>query len=394
MAADIQRVRWALAKVEEKLNENPNLSVGSTVMKQLLDLYKDCKGIDQLINTRHFDEEHFGGLVEKVKARSGRLGNAQTAMAEHVSRMFSEENGHASDKTSGKTDGESKAAAVSANEAAVAWQKAEGERAEKDDRDICLKMLSLMKGQLLKCHEDLTQRLGAAGGQNAIFSPEDLAESNEEASYDLEGIMSSILGATRQHIQRQLVALFSPLTEFATLSSVDVAVEPPTQNGDASTSNNDSTMDVDGTAPSGVTSEDISKALYGSPRESKDRNDDDKEKAEEPRGDTEAVAGPSSADVNKGYNKDEDEGKSICGRGPSFWLSVCPPQQTRLPLPRLMNRELDGLFLIKMNHCPQHSVRHFRWHRPPRTLIGTSCRSFNRATRRPSSNLCGRRSIC
>ena len=40
MAADIQRVRWALAKVEEKFNENPNFAVGNTVMKQLLDLYK------------------------------------------------------------------------------------------------------------------------------------------------------------------------------------------------------------------------------------------------------------------------------------------------------------------------------------------------------------------
>ena len=363
MAADIQRVRWALAKVEEKFNENPGFAVGNTVMKQLLDLYKDCKAIDQLINTRHFDEEHFNGLVEKVKARSGRLGNAQLAMAEHVSRMFSE-NGHdPSEKKSGEADGgkdepkdaaaealhkaegeraeksrvadgekEKPEAATSANEAAVAWQKAEGERAERDDREICLKMLSLMKDQLLKCHEDLTRRLGAAGGQNAIFSPEDLAETNEEASYDLEGIMSSILGATRQHIQRQLVALFSPLAEFATISSVEV-VDPPAQNG--STPNNGGGadeqphMDVDGgdsATPSGVTSEDIAKALYGSARESRDANDDDgpeREKSEDPQGAAEAVAGPSNADVNKGDNKDEGEGKSICGGGPTFLLSVC-----------------------------------------------------------------------
>ena len=45
MAADIQRVRWALAKVEEKFNENPNFAVGNTVMKQLLDLYKVRRGL-------------------------------------------------------------------------------------------------------------------------------------------------------------------------------------------------------------------------------------------------------------------------------------------------------------------------------------------------------------
>ena len=367
MAADIQRVRWALAKVEEKFNENPSMAVGNTVMKQLLDLYKDCKSIDQLINTRHFDEEHFDGLVEKVKARSGRLGNAQLAIAEHLSRMFSENGLASSEKKSGEADGgkdepkdapkdaaaealqkaegvpteksrvadgekEEPEAEASANEAAVAWQKAEGERAERDDREICLKMLSLMKDQLLKCHEDLTRRLGAAGGQNAIFSPEDLAETNEEASYDLEGIMSSILGATRQHIQRQLVALFSPLAEFATISSAEV-VDTPDQNGVHSTPNNDGepNMDVDGgdsAAPSGVTSEDIAKALYGSARESRDANDDEGPEREksgdpQPQGAAEAVAGPSNAVVNKGDNKDEGEGKSICGGGPTFLLSVC-----------------------------------------------------------------------
>ena len=87
---DIQRARWALEKFEKKFNENPSFAASGTVMKQLLDLYKDCKSIDEVMSTRHFDEEHFDGLVEKVKARSGRLGNAQLAMAEHVSRMFSE----------------------------------------------------------------------------------------------------------------------------------------------------------------------------------------------------------------------------------------------------------------------------------------------------------------
>ena len=87
---DIQRARWALEKFENKFNENPSFVASGTVMKQLLDIYKDCKSIDEVMGTRHFDEEHFDGLVEKVKARSGRLGNAQLAMAEHVSRMFSE----------------------------------------------------------------------------------------------------------------------------------------------------------------------------------------------------------------------------------------------------------------------------------------------------------------
>ena len=356
IAGDIQGIRWTLSKIEEKINENPRQSLGNTIMKQLYELYKSCKGIDEVLNTKHFDEEHFDGPVEKLKARS--KGNAQMAMAEHVSRMFSE-NGHASEKPEGAEEKkdeqkkEAEAAPTSANEVAVAWQKAEGERAEKDDREMCLKMLSLMKGQLLKCHEDLTRRLGAAGGQNAIFSPEDLAETNEEASNDLEGIMSSILGATRQHIQRQLVALFSPLG-FASISSVE-AMGPPPQNGTSSTPDNvinipenviDMVLDSEGTAaPSGVTSEDISKALYGTP--SKDTNKDDgpeKEKSADPQGAADAVAGPSNADVGKGDNKDDEEGKSICGVlscfFPAFCLySVANTAECRLvsSLSRLMN---------------------------------------------------------
>ena len=348
---DIQRARWALEQFEKKLNDNPSFVASGTVMKQLLDIYKECKSIDEVMGTRHFDEEHFEGLVEKVKARSGRLGNAQLAMAEHVSRMFSETSPGKSEEevvADGKKEtpekkkkDETAAAAAptsSGNEAAVAWQKAEGERAEKDDRDVCLKMLSLMKQQLLKAHADMQVRLGITGGQEAIFSPEDLAETNEEASSDLEGIMSSILGATRQHIQRQLVALFSPLAEFASISSVDVVDPPPTQNGAAAPSPmNDSgpkNMDVDGegsAAPSGVTSEDISKALYGSaPREASDKKDGDgpeKEKSQDSKEGAAdaAAAGPSnSTDRSKSdNNENEEQGKSICDSGLSFLLSVC-----------------------------------------------------------------------
>ena len=342
---DIQRARWALEKFEKKFNENPTFAASGTVMKQLLDIYKECKSIDEVMSTRHFDEEHFDGLVEKVKARSGRLGNAQLAMAEHVSRMFSETSPGKSEEavadgekeTPEKKEKDETAAAAAAptssgNEAAVAWQKAEGERAEKDDREICLKMLSLMKQQLLKAHGDMQVRLGVTGGQEAIFSPEDLAETNEEASSDLEGIMSSILGATRQHIQRQLVALFSPLAEFASISSV---APPPTQNGAASPPMNDSApknMDVEGdesAAPSGVTSEDISKALYGSaPRGASDKKEGDgpeKDKSQDSKEGAAdaAAAGPSDADGNKGdNNEDEEQGKSICGGGLSFFL--CP----------------------------------------------------------------------
>ena len=345
---DIQRARWALEKFENKFNENPSFVASGTVMKQLLDIYKECKSIDEVMGTRHFDEEHFDGLVEKVKARSGRLGNAQLAMAEHVSRMFSETSPGKSEEagadgkkeTPEKKEKEETAAAAattsSGNEAAVAWQKAEGERAEKDDRDICLKMLSLMKRQLLKAHADMQVRLGITGGQEAIFSPEDLAETNEEASSDLEGIMSSILGATRQHIQRQLVALFSPLAEFASISSVEV-VDPPTQNGAAPSPLNDSgptNMVVDGdesaAAPSGVTSEDISKALYGSaPREASDKKEGDgpeKEKSQDSKEGAAdaAAAGPSDADRSKSdNNENEEEGKSICDSGLSVFLSIC-----------------------------------------------------------------------
>ena len=292
------------------------------------------------MKTSHFEEEHFDGLVEKVKVRSGRLGNAQLAMAEHVNKMFSDQTvPKRRDADTDHDKGESEVAGpATANEAAVAWQRAEGERAEKDDRETCLKLLSLMKDQLLKCHDSLTRGLGATGGQNAIFSPEDLAESNEEASYDLEGIMSSILGATRQHIQRQLVALFSPFVDQQPTQNENGTATPPPNNDGSGVGDDRHNMDLDASSgddggakavPSGVTSEDIARALYGGTTMGAGRGGGEvagagpeKEKSEEPSG---AAAPSCVVDENNGANSNEEEGKSICSLlpfspGPAFCL--------------------------------------------------------------------------
>jgi ubiquitin-conjugating enzyme E2 O len=273
LAADIERVRIAMSKLEERFNESPKVPMSGNTMRQLLDVYKDCKYVDRLLNSKFFDEEHFEGLVEKVRIRSGKMGNAQQAMADHVSRMFPDDSSEKEEEEKKEdTTAESEVIAASASpskslDKSYQWQMSEKERVEKDDRQLCAKLCSLMKDQLVKCHEEATR---LHGGQNAMFSPEDLAEGPDEASYDLEGIMGAILGATRQQIGRQLTALFSPFVPPASMARLEA--EEDSSEGKKEGDINDE----EEASPSGVSALDISNALYGPKQET----EKEEEKAE------------------------------------------------------------------------------------------------------------------
>ncbi|KAK3930467.1 (E3-independent) E2 ubiquitin-conjugating enzyme [Frankliniella fusca] len=85
LAANIEKARIAMSRLEEIFTQNPALQ-NTDVMRRLLEVYKDCRYLDKLMNTSFFHEKHFEGLLEKVRER-GRVNVAQR-VADQVSRLF------------------------------------------------------------------------------------------------------------------------------------------------------------------------------------------------------------------------------------------------------------------------------------------------------------------
>nr|CAD7596442.1 unnamed protein product [Timema genevievae] len=85
LAANIEKARIAMSRLEEIFTQNPSLQT-TGVMRQLLDVYKDCRYLDKLMGTSFFHESHFQGLLERVRER-GRANVAQR-VADQVCRLF------------------------------------------------------------------------------------------------------------------------------------------------------------------------------------------------------------------------------------------------------------------------------------------------------------------
>merc|ERR550539_438106 len=92
LAASIEKARIAMASLEEIFQGNPTLQTLQTtaVMKRLLDVYKDCKRLDKLMETCFFEEENFEGLIEKIRdfLKYPKTGHQQ-ALHEQFTRLFS-----------------------------------------------------------------------------------------------------------------------------------------------------------------------------------------------------------------------------------------------------------------------------------------------------------------
>ncbi|XP_071444818.1 (E3-independent) E2 ubiquitin-conjugating enzyme UBE2O isoform X1 [Hetaerina americana] len=100
LASNIEKARIAMSRLEEIFTQNPSLQT-TGVMRQLLEVYKDCRYLDKLMGTSFFHESHFQGLLERVRER-GRV-NAAQRVADQVSRLF-----HSSQNDSGEADSTSK----------------------------------------------------------------------------------------------------------------------------------------------------------------------------------------------------------------------------------------------------------------------------------------------
>ncbi|CAG4965875.1 unnamed protein product [Colias eurytheme] len=63
-------------------------------MRKLLVLYKDCRFLDKLMGTTFFHEDHFLGLLERVKERGANTPRAgELRVHEQIARLFSPEDG-------------------------------------------------------------------------------------------------------------------------------------------------------------------------------------------------------------------------------------------------------------------------------------------------------------
>merc|ERR1719220_2637517 len=87
LAANIEKARVAMSKLEEIFSENATLQT-QEVMKQLLDVYRDCKQLDRLMGTFYFDESNFGGLLDRIRDQD-RISSMEAGIKDHVTRLFS-----------------------------------------------------------------------------------------------------------------------------------------------------------------------------------------------------------------------------------------------------------------------------------------------------------------
>lgn len=88
VAAHIDRGRVAMQRLEEMFAKQPSLQ-NQDVMRKLLNLYKDCRFLDRLMGTSFFHEDHFLGLLERVRERGASTPRAgERRVHEQLARLF------------------------------------------------------------------------------------------------------------------------------------------------------------------------------------------------------------------------------------------------------------------------------------------------------------------
>lgn len=84
---NLERARVAMSQLEEIFVINPGLQ-NQNVMRKLLVVYKKCRYLDRLMGTSFFHEEHFQGLVERVR-KGGNPSTAERVKDQKI-RLFNE----------------------------------------------------------------------------------------------------------------------------------------------------------------------------------------------------------------------------------------------------------------------------------------------------------------
>ncbi|XP_063380866.1 (E3-independent) E2 ubiquitin-conjugating enzyme UBE2O [Cydia fagiglandana] len=88
VAAHIERGRVAMRRLEEMFAKHPTLQ-SQEIMRKLLNLYKDCRFLDRLMGTSFFHEDHFLGLLERVRERGASTPRSgERRVHEQLARLF------------------------------------------------------------------------------------------------------------------------------------------------------------------------------------------------------------------------------------------------------------------------------------------------------------------
>ena len=150
LASKIEKARIVMTRLEELFSQNPNLQTPG-VMKQLLEVYRDCRYLDRLMDTEFFHEREFNGLIERIKDQD-RISSMEAAVKEQVNRLFSTEESPGKDSGNGSYLDE---ASADLNDSVI-------ERAATDipSHQVCGKLSNLIKTQLIKAHQEVVKRFG------------------------------------------------------------------------------------------------------------------------------------------------------------------------------------------------------------------------------------------
>merc|ERR1719220_2495870 len=152
LAANIEKARVAMSRLEEIFSENATLQT-QEVMKQLLDVYRDCKQLDRLMGTLYFDESNFGGLLDRIRDQD-RISSMEAGIKDHLTRLFSV------DESIGTQPIEE---AIGAG-TPLATDATATENSIPDSK-VCGSLCSMIKSQLLKLHEEVVRRFGHFEGE-------------------------------------------------------------------------------------------------------------------------------------------------------------------------------------------------------------------------------------
>ena len=223
LAEKIEKARIAMTRLEEIFSQNPSLQTPN-ITKQLLEVYRDCRGLDRLMGTEFFHEREFAGLLDKVRDHD-RISSVEAAVKDQVSRLFSTEESPGKDSGNGSF--------VEANLEDV--NKVGDNRTDHNDSVIisdqsselmCGQLCTLIKDQLLKAHGEVVKRFG------------DITEDKaKEIKVNFDDIDLSELDML---VARGLEALnFFPITQTpakeATSANESDAAVPPTPDVDVTT---------------------------------------------------------------------------------------------------------------------------------------------------------------
>ncbi|XP_076325181.1 (E3-independent) E2 ubiquitin-conjugating enzyme UBE2O-like isoform X1 [Tachypleus tridentatus] len=224
LLSNIEKMRSGMARLEEVFTQNPTLQT-STVMRKLLELYKHCKTMDQILGTKYFHEPQFQSLVDKLRQR-GRVNSAQH-MADQILRLFSgteqcnecskhklapkgndteSENVLASRKKDVcmcKLDSELESVSCSLNNIYIPVDTSEGSvttgqvtsllpqsGGSMEPRNVCRTLCALLKSRLLKAHQDVERWFGMSSAALATVGRSSPAQ--EKVDIDVEAAKEAV----------------------------------------------------------------------------------------------------------------------------------------------------------------------------------------------------------